>query len=144
VGFGDSAVLYSNQVPSALSTNGKSWSCHLKIEAQGFKKDIPYAVHIVWQTQMPEESTPVATPKLRRKDWAASLCPLRRELSSVNSPHLNQRERKGAATTCTLAWLKEEEEDKKVRFKSDDSLGCVLRKVVGWRVSGLSKAESAP
>jgi hypothetical protein len=47
---------------------GKAGVAISNIEAQGFKKDILYAVHVVWQTQMPEESTPVATPKLRRKD----------------------------------------------------------------------------
>jgi hypothetical protein len=41
-----------------------------------------------------------------------------------------------------LAWLKEEEEDKKVKVKSDGSLGCVLRKVVGDEQADWNMKES--
>jgi len=58
-----------------------------------------------------------------------------------NSLHLNTRERKGAATTQALARLKEEEEDKKVKFESDDSLDPILSKLIGSEVSDLSEAE---
>ena len=114
---GDWRLCYAVPKPGSLSLVDEWEEPELlsqAFEARGFKKDIPYAVHIVWQTQRPEESTPVATPKMRKKARAVSPCPLKRELSSTNnSPHLNKRE--GAATTRALARLKEEEEDKKVK-----------------------------
>ena len=76
---------------------------------------------------------------MRKKARALSPCTLKRELPSTsNSPHLNKRERKGATTTRALARLKEEEEDKKAKLESDDTLDP---KLITSDVSDLSESE---
>ena len=70
---------------------------------------------------------------MRKKARALSACTLKRELPSTsNSPHLNKRERKGAATTRALARLKEEGGSS----SSDDTLDPI-----GSEVSDLSESE---
>ena len=67
---------------------------------------------------------------MRKKARALSPCPLKRELPSTsNSPHLNKRERKGAATTRALERLR-------VKLEGDDTLDPI-----GSEVSDLSESE---